>query len=280
MTLVAVHAVVDISADALVLGIRFRLRMAIGALENGVVIRVRMARRAHTVRVAMVDGELCVLRVIESRVLPVRGVVAVLARCREELRLRRVAWIRGLVVIGLVAGNARRAGQVVIVVDVAIGASPRRNGMGTGQREAGLRVIELAVRPLNGVMAHLASGREAGVVYRILRTLEIGLVARNARRNGDVVIVVDVAIGASPRRNGMGTGQREAGLRVVELAIRPLHGVMTLIARRWETGVRHRSLRVLIIGLVARVASRVGDVVVVVDVAVGANPRRNLVRPR
>jgi hypothetical protein len=80
--------------------------------------------------------------------------------------------------------------------------------MGTGQRKAGLRVIELAIGPLNGVMALLAGSREAGVRHRRRRFIEIVLVARNARRVRDVVVVVDVAIDARPRRDGMGTRQR------------------------------------------------------------------------
>jgi hypothetical protein len=52
---------------------------------------------------------------------------------------------------------------------------------------------------------------------------------------------------------------------------------MALFARCRESSVRHRTLRVLIIGLVTGIARRVGDVVVVVDVAVRANPRWNRV---
>jgi len=81
--------------------------------------------------------------------------------------------------------------------------------MGPGQREAGLRVIELAIRPLDSVVAELASGREAGVRW-IVGIVVIGLVARNAQVAGQVVVVVDVAVGARPGRNGVRTGQREA----------------------------------------------------------------------
>ena len=49
----------------------------------------------------------------------------------------------------------------------------------------------------------------------------------------------------------MGTGQRKPGLRVIELAIGPLHGVMTLLARRREARVRYRTIRPIEIGLVA-----------------------------
>ena len=105
-------------------------------------------------------------------------------------------------------------------------------------------------------MAELAGRREARVRHRTFRIVEIGLVARNAERAVQVVVIVDVAVGARPRRNRMGTRQREAGLRVIELAIRPLDCVMTLLAGRREARVRHRTFRVVVVGLVATDAGR------------------------
>jgi len=239
-----------------------------------------MASRAHSIRAAMVDRELRVLRVIERRIQPVRGAMAVLARRWEELRLRCVPRIRRVVVVGLVAVNAQRAGQVVIVVNVAIGASPWRNRMRAGQRESGLRMIELAIRPLDGVMAEFAGGRETSMGHRTGCIVVIVLVARNASRVRDVVVVVDVAVGASPWRNCMRTGQRESGLRMVEFAIGPLDGVMAVLAGGREARVRHRRLRIVVVGLVTRNARRIGDVVVVVDVAIGACPWRDGMRAR
>ena len=88
--------------------------------------------------------------------------------------------------------------------------------MRTRQRPTGLRVIELAIRPLHGVMALLAGGRKAGMRHRTLRVVVVGLVARDACGVGDVVVVVDVAIRALPGRHSMRTRKRESGLRVVE----------------------------------------------------------------
>ena len=127
MALVAVHTVVDISIDALVVLVRLRFRVAIGALENRVVIRIRMARCAHPIRVAMRDRERRVLRVIERRVQPVRGAMTVLACRRKELRLRCMPRIRRVVVVGLVAADARRRQRGVIAVDMTVRARPRRN---------------------------------------------------------------------------------------------------------------------------------------------------------
>ena len=84
-----------------------------------------------------------------------------------------------------------RAVQVVVVVDVAVGARARGNSVDARQREASLRVIELSIRPLHGVMALFAGGREAGVRHRDFRIVVVGLVARNASGIGNVVVVDD-----------------------------------------------------------------------------------------
>ncbi len=135
--------------------------MATGALEDRVVIGVGVARGADIVRVAVIGRERRVLRVVESRVGPGRGVVAVLARRREELRLRRVARVRRVVVVGLVAPDAGRRQRRVVVVDVAIGALPRRHGVRPGQRERRVVVIERGVGPDDRVVAQFAGGRES-----------------------------------------------------------------------------------------------------------------------
>src|SRR5450631_4493517 len=212
------------------------------------------------------------LRVIELAVRPDARVVALLAGGRET-RVRHRAL--GIVVIGLVTRNARGVGDVVVVVNVAVGAYPWRIHVRSRQRPAGLRVIELAVRPSGCVVALLAGGRETRVRHRALGIVVIGLVARNARGVGDVVVVVNVAVGAYPWRIHVQPRQREAGLRVIELAIGPGGGVMALFAGGREPSVRHGALGVVVIGLVARNARSVGDVVVVVDVTVRACSRRN-----
>lgn len=76
----------------------------------------------------------------------------------------------GGVVIVEVARNACRvrAGQVVVVVDMAIGTGAWRNGVGVGQRKSCGGVIELAISPNYRVVAALAGGGEAhlDVVHR------------------------------------------------------------------------------------------------------------------
>jgi len=123
---------------------------------------------------------------------------------------------------------AQHAVQRVVVVDVAIAAQPRRHGVGTRQLKSGRRVIEFAVGPEHGVVAGLARGRERrrNVVNRRDRAVVVVLVARNASRGRDVVVVVDVAIAALPRRHGVIAGQGEASTVVVERRIQPCRGAV------------------------------------------------------
>src|SRR5450755_2414964 len=230
MTLVAVHAVVNIALDALVVAVRLRFRVAICALENRVVVGICMARSAYPIGVAMVDRERGVLSVIERRVQPVRGAVTILASRREKLRLRRMSGIRRAVVICLVTADTRRRQRLVVVVDMAVDAHSWWHRVRSGQRKLGLVVIERRIGPGDRVMAQLASRREARVWHRTHRVLEIGLMARNAKIAVQVVVVVDMALGACSRGHRMRTRQREPGLRVIKLAIGPLNGVMALFA--------------------------------------------------
>jgi len=67
----------------------------------------------------------------------------------------------------------------------------------TQEREAGLRVIKRRRLPCPCVVANFAGLRETSRnVVGILRTLEIGQMAGDARRYGDAVIVVLVAVRA------------------------------------------------------------------------------------
>ena len=71
MALVTVHAVVHISVGVGMVEVRGIIAaMALGALEDGVVVGVGMAGCAHPVGVAMVDREARVLGVVECRRCP------------------------------------------------------------------------------------------------------------------------------------------------------------------------------------------------------------------
>lgn len=107
MTLVTVDAVVDIPRHVVVLEIvRVIATMASRALEDGVIVRVDVAGRANSARIAVVNRERRVLRVIKRRARPCRRVVTVLAGGREELRLCGMARICRVVVVSLVTANA------------------------------------------------------------------------------------------------------------------------------------------------------------------------------
>lgn len=238
MTLVTVNAVVDISGHVVVLEIiGVVAAMATGALEDGVVVRVGVAGRADAAGIAMAGGKLRVLGVVERRIGPGRGVVAGLARRGEELRLRRVARVRGVVVIGLMAADAGGRQRGVVVIDVAVRAHARRHHVRTGQRESGGVVVKSGVGPHIGVMAKFARGGKArsGMSW-VVGSRVILLMARVAKRAVQRVVVVDVAIRTLPRRHGMVTRELEAGGRVIEGAVGPLHGVVAVFASRREVG--------------------------------------------
>ena len=168
--------------------------------------------------------------VIEFAVGPQHRVVAALARSREMCG-DVVHGSRGRVVVVLVAADASRAGQVVVAIDVAIGARARRNRVRSRQREPGGIVIESRIQPRSCAVALLAGLREIRrYVVRVRRSLKILQVARYAGGARQVVIVVDVAIRACSRRNGMRSRQREASSVVIESRVQPRRCVVALLA--------------------------------------------------
>ena len=101
---------------------------------------------------------------------------------------------RGVVVIRLVARDARRRRDAVVVIEMATGA--RRRQVRARQSPARCRVIELAIGPKNRVVALLTGRREAGVRHRGRCIVVVRLVTRDASRNRNVVVVIDVTAGA------------------------------------------------------------------------------------
>ena len=217
--------------------------MAARALEGRIVIGVRVARGANTLGVAVVDRELGVLRVIEACARPGCRVVTILARRREELRLRGVAGVARVVVVGLMASDACGRQCRVVGVDVAIGAHPWRYGVRASQREGGVVVIEGGVGPDRGVVAEFTSGGESGRgMDGIVRVRVVPLMTRVAERAVQRIVAADVAIGALTRRDCVGAGQLESGAGVIEGAIGPPHGIVASLAGGGEIrrGVIHR----------------------------------------
>ena len=120
-----------------------------------------MAGGAYVVSVPVAGWELRVLAVIERRSRPGGCGVASLARSREELLLRTVARVCGVVVIGLMAADACDGQSRVIAVHVAVRALARWHCVVSRQRECRVGVIKGGVGPDRGVMAQLTRGGES-----------------------------------------------------------------------------------------------------------------------
>ena len=141
-------------------------------------------------------------------------------------------------------------------------------------------VIELAVGPDHGVVTLLARRGKSGMRHWRGGVVVVVLVATDARRVGDVVVVVDVAIGALARRDSMRSGQWKCRLRMVEAGRLPRRrGVARIAGLCKPGGGVIRIVRVLVILQVARHASRGGQVVIVIHMAIGTLPWRHRMRP-
>src|ERR1019366_2535988 len=229
-----------------------------GGQRGVVVVDVAVGALARRNRVRSGQREWGVV-VVEGGISPNRGVVAQLTLLREPGRC--VRRIRGAVVILQVTGDARRAVQGVVVVDVAVGALARRNRVRSRKSKPGGGVVEHSVDPLHGVVAGFAGGGEARVRHRSGRVVVVFLVARYAGGAGQVVVVVHVAVGALPRWNRVRSGQHEAGAVVIERGVEPGRSAVARIAslrkiRRDVIGTG-RSLVVLQVAGYARPAGQV-----------------------
>ena len=106
-----------------------------------------------------------------------------------------VIWIRRALVVLPVAADAGSIGQVVVAIDMAIAALqfqvPSRQG------KAALGMIECSRLPRGGAVAHGAVRRKTlQCVVRVRCLLVVLHVAAYARSARQVVIAVDVAVGA------------------------------------------------------------------------------------
>jgi len=146
---------------------------------------------------------------------------------------RRVGGVRGVVVVGLVAVDARRAGQAVIVVYMALQAGQR--GMKAGESKPRGRVIKRRSTPRRCRVASLAGGGETRCqVRRIIGGIVVVLVTRDAGRvgTGQIVIAVYVAEGASHRR--VRPSERETRGGMVKCGTAPRRRRVTLLASGGE----------------------------------------------
>ena len=228
MALVAVSAVVHVPVHVRVLKIGgVVIAMAARALEDRIVSTINVTGRALAVGVAMGDEELGVVGMRERRAGPRAAAHAVAGSALGDgeergVHARGMGRVGGPVVVGLMAGAARVAVQVVVAVDVTVSAYPWRNGVQSDQGETRVVVIKGGVCPVDRVVAGFAGGGEPSRrVRRVGGPVVVGLMARIAERAIQRIVVVDVAIGTQARGHGVRVGQRETGCRVVKFAIGP-----------------------------------------------------------
>ena len=168
-------------------------RVAQGAVQCIVVVDVAVGTqpRRHRMRARQLKTS---GGMVEGRISPEHGVVAGFARGREA-RCNVIHWRGRVVVIGLMARHTRGAGQVVVIVDVAIRTLPRRGRVRPGQREPRAVVVERRVQPGRGAMALVASlGEVCRHVIGGRRALVVLQVTGDARRAVQRVVVVNVAV--------------------------------------------------------------------------------------
>ena len=135
MAVVTIHAVVYVTTDTTVLIVRVRFRVAIRALEHAVVVWVRMASGANSVRSSVVHREVCV---VESGIEPTGSRMTRGARRRKART--HVGRIRRPAVVLLMAAVAVRRQRRVVVVYVTTCTGDAR--VRSCQREAGVVVVE------------------------------------------------------------------------------------------------------------------------------------------
>jgi len=176
-------------------------------------------------------------------------------------------------------GDASCAGQVVVIVNVTISAGPRRYRVTAGQREPRTVVVKGCIHPVGSVVTGIAGLWEIRAdVIRVRRSLVVLEMAGYARGAVQIVVVVDMAIGAGARRNCVQSRKRESGAGVVERRVHPVGGVVTGIATLRE--IRSNVIRIrrsLVVLEMAGYTCRAIQAVVVVDMAIGAGARRNRV---
>lgn len=211
MALVAIGAVIDVIAYALMLLIRFRFGVAVRAGEDAVVVRIGVAVIAR-LGIAVVAREPVV---VEMGILPAAGVVAGLAGCGEPSRL--VIRVVGVVVVLFVTRIAIGRQILVVIVHMAIAALHLE--MRARERKRRVVVIKIGV-PVRSRMTQVASGREAcGFMIWVLGAVKIVQVTRHAVRVVQLVVAVYVALRAL--QGLVGPGQRPTGGGMVELGICP-----------------------------------------------------------
>ena len=102
-----------------------------------------------------------------------------------------VVGVRGALKIFQMAAHAGGGGQVVVVVDVAVGAFPWRHSMRSSQQKSSRGVIKFSVQPIVSTMARLTVAGELGSnVIRVGGRLKLFEVAGRAGRGHGLKLAV------------------------------------------------------------------------------------------
>lgn len=143
-------------------------------------------------------------------------------------RCLHMVGIGGSVVVLLVAVDTRSAGELIVVIDVALSALQSR--VRAGQRKSDKVVIESRWNPGRSRMARLAGlGKIESYVIRICRLLKVRQMAANAGRRRSLELSADMALCA--RQRGVNAGKRESRvLQVIEADAVPVVHVVALLA--------------------------------------------------
>ena len=209
-------------------------------------------------------------RVVERSGGPVegRGSVAQGAIQRESGGF--VRRVRRPVEVGEMAIAASRAGQAVVIVEVAPGAL--LGSVQAHQRETRGGVVESSAVPIRRGVTPGTILREVGrLVRRIVGVVEIGLVTAPAGAARQAVVIAHVALRAL--HAGMSAGQGEPGRRVVEGGAGPVGGRGSVAKRAVLREARRLVRRVVgsvVVGLMTAPAGRAIQGVVIIGVARGA----------
>ena len=135
-----------------------------------------------------------------------------------------VVWVCRPLIILEMATHARGAREIEIVVDVAIGALPRRHCVPPSQRKSNRRVIEVRTQPVICAVASFASeGKLRGHVIGIAGGLEVRRMARIAGGGHGLKLTVGPALMAGIAiHRGMRAGEWEAVIVLLDLLHRDL----------------------------------------------------------
>ena len=144
------------------------------------------------------------------------------------------------------AVDAGCAVQAVVVIDVALDAL--HGGMESSECEAGRRMVNGGARPVGGGVAGVASGGEpSGFVRRIIGAVIVSLMAVDAGRVIQAVVVINMALRAL--HGGVESGECETGGRVVEGSARPVSSrVAQGAVLREPGGFVGRTVRAIVVG--------------------------------